>query len=88
MTNKISMVSCATDTETRDVDTKGVLDAIRTGGKTLRGQITQIRNRFEAELAITGAIAKQPSVLLGLSSSNLPASCGPGRFHSVLQRSS
>lgn len=47
------MVTCATDTETRDVSVEKVLEAIRTGGKKLKGLITQIRNRFEAELAIT-----------------------------------
>jgi hypothetical protein len=49
----ISMVQCATDTQTRDVEIEKVLEAIRTGGKKLKGQITQIRNRFEAELDIS-----------------------------------
>jgi hypothetical protein len=49
-----SMAWRATDTKTRDVGIQEVLNAIRTGGKKLKGQITQIRNRFEAELAITG----------------------------------
>jgi hypothetical protein len=48
------MTKCATDTETRDISIEKVLKGIRTGGKTLKGQITQIRNRFEAELDITG----------------------------------
>ena len=49
-----SMVWSATDTKTRHVGIQEVLNAIRTGGKRLKGQIAQIRNRFEAELAITG----------------------------------
>ena len=50
----ISMVSCATDTETRDISVEKVLEGIRIGGKMLKGQITQIRNRFEAKLAPQG----------------------------------
>src|SRR5438067_4448455 len=49
----ISMVKCATDTETRDVSVERVLEDIRSGGKNLKGQIQQIRNRFEAEMAFT-----------------------------------
>ena len=44
------MVSCATDTETRDISVEKALEDIRSGGKKLRGTITQIRNRFELEL--------------------------------------
>ena len=50
----ISMVSCAADTKTRDISLQKVLDGIRTGGQRLKGKITLIRNRFEAELAFTG----------------------------------
>jgi hypothetical protein len=55
----VSMVKNATDTKTRDIRIDEVLTGVRTGGGKLKGQITQIRNRFEAELAITGASAKQ-----------------------------
>jgi hypothetical protein len=47
----ISMVKCATDTETRDISVEKVLEGIRSGGKNLKSQIQQIRNRFEAEMA-------------------------------------
>jgi hypothetical protein len=50
----ISIVRNATDTATRDVAVAKVIEAIRSGGKKLKGQVTQIRNRYEAELAITG----------------------------------
>jgi Protein of unknown function (DUF3987)/BT4734-like, N-terminal domain len=50
---KISMVKCATDNETRDISVEKVFEAIRTGGKNLKSQIQQIRNRFEAEMAFT-----------------------------------
>ena len=35
----ISMVKCAADTETRDISVEKVLEAIRVGGKKLKGQI-------------------------------------------------
>ena len=54
----IAMVSCATDTETRDVSVERVLEDIRSGDKGLKGQITQIRNRFEMELATAKANAE------------------------------
>jgi Protein of unknown function (DUF3987)/BT4734-like, N-terminal domain len=49
----ISKVQCATDVETRDINVEKVFEAIRTGGKNLKGQIQQIRNRFEAEMAFS-----------------------------------
>jgi len=59
----ISAVSSALSTETRDYAVGTVLETIRTGGKNLRGQIAQIRNRFEAELAITGDLKKAKSAI-------------------------
>jgi hypothetical protein len=50
----VSFVSCATAVETRPIALEKVISAIRTGGKRLKGQIEQIRNRFESELALTG----------------------------------
>jgi hypothetical protein len=50
----VSWVSCATDVETRPIALEKVISAIRTGGKRLKGQIEQIRNKFESELALTG----------------------------------
>ena len=37
----ISTVKCATDTETRDISVEVVLEAIRSGGKKLRGQMSR-----------------------------------------------
>jgi hypothetical protein len=54
----ISWVESASDTATRDTGVEPVLKAIRGGGKNLRGQIEQIRNRFEAELAMKGGDRK------------------------------
>src|SRR6266513_1284777 len=54
MTKVVSWVSSATETATREVSVDKVIDAVRTGGKKLRGQIEQIKNRFEAELDIVG----------------------------------
>jgi hypothetical protein len=58
---KVSTVQSVTDTETRLFDVDDVIEAIRTGGKKLKAQVTQIRNRFEAERDITGDLkaAKQ-----------------------------
>jgi BT4734-like, N-terminal domain len=50
----VSWVQSANDVETRQIALEKVIYAIRTGGKKLKGQITQIRNKFEAELALTG----------------------------------
>jgi hypothetical protein len=50
----VSWVSCATAVETRPIALEKVISAIRTGGKKLKGQIEQIRNRFDSELALTG----------------------------------
>jgi hypothetical protein len=43
---KVSTVKSATFTETKDRDANDVLEAIRTGGKTLRGKIEQIRDKL------------------------------------------
>jgi BT4734-like, N-terminal domain/Protein of unknown function (DUF3987) len=50
----VSFVQCASEVETRSIALEKVIYAIRTGGKKLKGQITQIRNRFESELALQG----------------------------------
>jgi hypothetical protein len=76
----ISWVKCATDTATRDIEVEVVLEAIRTGGKKeLKGQITQIRNRFEAELDITGD-CKKAKLAVDPLKKQLPAVTWSGRF--------
>ena len=52
---------------------------IRTGGKKLRGQITQIRNRFEAELDITGDLQAAKLAVEQLKK-DLPGVTWSGRF--------
>lgn len=74
------MVPCATDTETRDISVEKVLEAIRTGGKNLKGQITQIRNRFEAELDITGGDRKKARLAVDALKKQLPAVMWSGTF--------
>ena len=62
----ISLVSNATGTETRDISVDKVLEAIRTGGRKLKGQITHIRNRFQAELRQSDeALAKMNETISG-----------------------
>ena len=75
----ISMVNCATDTETRDVRVEKVWEAICTGGTKLKGQITQIRNRFEAELATTGD-RKKAKLAVDALKKQLPGVTPSGRF--------
>lgn len=76
----ISYVGSAIETETRDISVAKVLEAIRTGGEKLRGQIEQIRNRFEAELAITGGDLKAAKRAVEGLKKALPAVTWSGRF--------
>jgi len=75
----VSKVQCATVTRTTDVSVDQVLEAIRSGGRNLKGQITQIRNRFEAELAITGNREKARETVAALKK-QLPGVTPSGRF--------
>jgi len=75
----ISTVTCAIDTQTRDYDASTVIEAVRTGGKKLRGQVGQIRNRFEAELAITDDLKKAKGAIDPLKK-QLPAALWSGTF--------
>lgn len=75
----ISMVSCAADTETRNVSVKKVLEGIRSGGKRVKGQITQIRNRFESEIAFTGD-QKKAKLAVDPLKKQLPAVTWSGQF--------
>jgi len=70
------------DTSPRDRDVSVVLEAIRTGGKKqkLKGSITQIRNRFEAELAITGDYKEAKLAVDPLKKQQLPAVTWSGTF--------
>src|SRR5262245_54628505 len=76
----ISMVQNATDTETRDISVAKVLEGIRTGGKKLKRQIAQIRNRFEAELALTNGDYKQAKQAVDALKKQLPAVTWSGTF--------
>jgi Protein of unknown function (DUF3987)/VirE N-terminal domain len=75
----ISRVDNATSVETTDTAVEKVIEAIRTGGKRLKGQITQIRNRFESELAITGDYKKAKLAVDALKK-QLPAVTWSGTF--------
>jgi putative DNA primase/helicase len=76
----ISTVECAPATATRDIGVDAVLTAIRTGGKTLRGQIEQIRNRFEAELAFTHGDKSAAKLAVAPLKKDLPAVMWCGQF--------
>jgi len=75
----VSMVENATDTKTRDIGIDQVLTGVRTGGRKLKEQITQIRKRFEAELAITGE-RKKAKLAIDALKKQLPAVMWSGSF--------
>src|SRR5260370_12823137 len=76
---RVSTVKSATSTETKDHNAAELLEVIRTGGKKLKGQISQIRNRFEAELAITGDLREAKDVIDQLKKA-LPAALSSRQF--------
>ena len=79
-TRVISMVRNATETRTRDIAVRNVLEAICSGGERVRGQIEQIRNRFEEELAVSGGdLQKAKRAVEGLKKA-LPGVMWCGRF--------
>ena len=78
----VSTFADATYTTPQDLDVAVVLRAIRTGRmgeKNLREQIEQIRNRFQAEFAITGDYKKAKLAVDPLKK-QLPAVTWSGRF--------
>jgi Protein of unknown function (DUF3631)/VirE N-terminal domain len=75
----VSTVSSATQTETTDHPVVKILETIRGGGKNLRGQVGQIRNRFEAELALTGDLKKAKGAIDQIKK-QLPAAMLSGIF--------
>jgi hypothetical protein len=77
---QVSTVSSATDTVTRDYDASTIIEAIRTGGRKLKGQNQQIRNRYEAELAITGGDYKAAKRAIDPLKKELPAVLWSGTF--------
>jgi hypothetical protein len=80
-TVQVSYVENASSTETKDVSIGKIIDAIRSGGKRLHGQITQIRNRFEAELDIGGDYKKAKEAVDPLKK-ELPGILWSGQFSS------
>jgi hypothetical protein len=76
----ISLVKCATDTETRDVTLHGVLIAIRTGGKLLRGQVEKIRSEFKAQVAKNGGDLQKAKLAVDPLKKALPAVTLSGKF--------
>jgi hypothetical protein len=75
----VSTFENASDITPRHLDVSVLLRLIRTGGKKLRGQIEQIRNRFQAELAITGDYNKAKRAV-DLLKKQLPGVTWSGTF--------
>ena len=75
----VSTVTSATDTGTRDYDASTVIEAIRTGGKKLRGQVEQIRDTLASELSRHGD-SKRAKQVAGEVKKQLPAVLWSGTF--------
>jgi VirE-like protein len=75
----VSTFANATDTTPHDMDVETVLKSIRSGGKKLKGQVQQIRNRFEMELALHGDHNKARLAVSDLKKA-LPAVTWSGTF--------
>jgi hypothetical protein len=75
----VSTVTSAVDTVPRDYDARTVIEAIRTGGKELRGRVELIRETLQRELAIHGD-AKRAKVAAAEIKKQLPAVLWSGQF--------
>src|SRR6266550_401743 len=78
----VSWVKCALDTVPQECTVDRVIEAIRTGGKygRLCKQVTQIRNRFECELALFPGDIKKAKEAIGELKKQLPAVLLSGTF--------
>jgi VirE-like protein len=76
---RLSAVNHATDTATRDYDATVVVEAVRTGGKGLRGQVEGIRVRLQHELAAHGNYKRAKQATSELKR-QLPAVLWSGTF--------
>jgi hypothetical protein len=75
----VSYVRDAFGTETRDIDVRKVLEAIRNGDK-LKEPIQQIRSKFEAELAANGGDLKKAKRSIESLKKALPGVILTGRY--------
>lgn len=73
------MVSRCYETETRPITFDEIWNTIRTGDHQLKGKITQIRNRYEAERDITGSAEKAKKAVSDLKL-ELPGFLPSGTF--------
>ena len=76
----VSTVRSAHETTPFDLNVCTILRTIQTGGKKLRGQVAQIRNRFESELAFKGGDLKAAKLAVEPLKKDLPAVTWSGRF--------
>jgi putative DNA primase/helicase len=75
----VSTVTSATDIETQDYDASAVIQAIRTGGKKLRGQVEEIRATMQRELTAHGDEKRAKRAIDPLKK-QLPAVLWSGQF--------
>jgi hypothetical protein len=75
----VSMVSRCYETETSPISFDEIWETIRSGDHQLKGKITQIRNRYEAERDITGSAEKAKKAVADLKL-ELPGFLPSGTF--------
>src|SRR5882724_12351115 len=75
----VSWVSSATETATQEVRVVTVLEAIRTGGKKLRGQVQEIRAIMQRELTAHGD-EKRAKRAIDLLKKQIPGVLWSGQF--------
>jgi len=75
----ISVCRDALASETSDIKVDKILEVIRTGGEKIKGQIEEIRNKFESELALTGD-KKKAKLAVDALKKKLPGVLWSGQF--------
>src|SRR6266481_2213574 len=76
---QISTVTSALKTATQHFAAGTVIEAIKTGGKKLRGQVEQLRNTLGRELAMHGDVKRAKQAAADLKK-QLPAVLWSGTF--------
>ena len=80
MSKVVSWVPSATETAPQDVAVVTVLEAIRTGGKRLRGQVEELRNTLARELSTHGDVKRAKQAAADLKK-QLPGVLWSGTFN-------
>jgi hypothetical protein len=76
---RVSTVTCALSTETRDYEAEKLIEVIRSGGKDVRGRVEQVREMYRIELAQHGD-PKRAKLAAGELKKKLPGVMWSGTF--------